>query len=74
MNDELTRNEAMIFAVAVFDAVTAANPMVPKLVIMEIATRIDFKSDDIPAQVLNIVEKLKTEWPNIQTKPVARGL
>ena len=72
MND-ITQNEAMIFAVAVYSAVTAAKPMMPSLVIMEVATRVDFKSDDIPAQVLDIVERLQTEWPTIETKPVMRG-
>ena len=33
MND-ITQNEAMIFAVAVHEAVTAAKPMMPSLVIM----------------------------------------
>lgn len=73
MNDELTRGEAMIFAVAIYDAVTAAKPMMPSLVIMEVATRIDFKSDNIPEQVLLTVETLKKEWPTIKTKPVTRS-
>jgi hypothetical protein len=62
MND-ITRSEAMIFAVSVFDAVTAANPRFPSMVIMEVVTRVDFKSDDIPTQVMEAVESLKEEWP-----------
>lgn len=58
MNDECTRAEAMIFAVAVHEAVNSANPVMPNLVIMETATRVDFKSNNIPAQVRKIVGEL----------------
>ncbi len=58
MNDECTRAEAMIFAVSVHEAVNAVNPVTPSLVIMETASRVDFKSDDIPSQVRVIVGEL----------------
>lgn len=58
MNDECTRAEAMVFAVSVHEAVNSANPVTPSLVIMETATRVDFKSDDIPTQVRKIVGEL----------------
>lgn len=55
---DITRAEAMVFAVAVHEAVKAVNPTMPSLVIMETATRVDFKADDLPSQVWNIVDEL----------------
>jgi len=63
MSDECTRAEAMIFAVAVHDVVNTVNPVMPSMVIMEAATRVNFHSDDIPAQVRTIVADLIEEWP-----------
>lgn len=61
--NEITRAEAMIFAVAVHDAVKAVDPITPSLVIMETATRVDFKANDIPAQVRQIVIELTRRGP-----------
>jgi len=60
MRNDITTAEAMIFAVAVHDAVEAVDPTptMPSLVIMETATRVDFKADDIPSQVRRIVNNL----------------
>jgi hypothetical protein len=73
MNDELTRGEAATFAVAIYNAVKAAYPMTPSIVIEEVARRIDFKSGDIEAEVFDIVEKLRTEWPTIEVKQLTEG-
>ena len=58
MNNNLTTAEAMIFAVAVYDTVKEIDPSTPSLIIMETATRVDFKADDIPSQVWKIVNEL----------------
>jgi hypothetical protein len=58
MKNDLTTAEAMIFAVAVYDAVKAVDPTTPSLIIMETASRVDFKADDIPSQVWAIVHEL----------------
>lgn len=58
MKSDITIAEAMIFAVAVHDAVSAVRPITPSLIIMETATRIDFKADNIPSQVWRIVNEL----------------
>ncbi len=67
MNDECTRAKAMVFAVSVHEAVNSVNPVTPSLVIMEAASRVDFKSDDIPTQVRQIVMELTENHPI--TKP-----
>jgi len=54
----ITRSEAMIFALAVREAVEAVNPVMPNLTIMWTAMLVDFKADDIPAQVIRIVNEL----------------
>jgi len=48
----------MIFALAVREAVEAVNPVMPNLTIMWTAMLVDFKADDIPAQVIRIVNEL----------------
>jgi len=48
----------MVFAVSVHEAVNSVNPVTPSLVIMEVASRVDFKSDDISTQVRMIVAEL----------------
>ena len=58
MKNDLTTAEAMIFAVAVYDAVKAVDPITPSLIIMEAASRVNFKADDIPSQVWKIVNEL----------------
>ena len=63
MRTDITTAEAMIFAVAVYDAVKVVDPTAPSLVIMETATRVDFKMDDIPSQVWRIVNELVGEKP-----------
>jgi len=70
MSDECTRAEAMIFAVAIHDIITTTDPMMPSMVIMEAATRVNFHSDDIPAQVRTIVSDLIKEWPIIRKQPI----
>ena len=62
MND-ITRIQAAEFAVAIYNEVRSANPMMPSPVIMEAAERLDFKSEDIPGDVRRIVADLKEEWP-----------
>ncbi len=62
MND-ITRAEATIFAVAVHDAIKTVNPVMPNLVIMSTAILVDFKADDIPAQVKRIVNELTSGAP-----------
>ena len=64
MND-ITRSEATVFAVAIYNEVQIANPMLPSPVITEVASRINFKSDDLPGEVRRIVADLKEEWPVI---------
>ena len=56
--NSITRAEATIFAVAVHDAVKTVDPVMPSLVIMSTAILVDFKADDIPGQVKQIVNKL----------------
>jgi hypothetical protein len=58
MECDITTTEAMIFAVAVYDAVRAADPVMPSLVIMETATSVDFGSDTLPEDVLRVVRRL----------------
>jgi hypothetical protein len=58
MECNITTNQAMIFAVAVYDAVRAADPVMPSLVIMETATSVDFGSDTLPEDVLRVVRRL----------------
>jgi len=58
MRNDITTAEAMIFAVAVHDAVKAVDPVTPSLIIMETAARVDFKADDISSQVWEIVNHL----------------
>ena len=58
MRDDILTAEVMLFAVAVYDAVKKADPILPSLVIMETVTRVDFKTDDIPSQVYQIVNEL----------------
>lgn len=53
----ITIAEAMTFAVAVHEAVNATNPVMPSLVIMKTAVRVDFKGD-IDLQVRRIIGEL----------------
>ena len=63
MLSDITTNEAMIFAVAVHEAVNEANPVMPNVVIMETATKVDFASDTLPEDIRRIVAQLTEEKP-----------
>lgn len=58
MKNDITTAEAMVFAVAVHEAVNEAKPVMPSMVIMAAVTRVDFSSDTLPEDVRRIVEQL----------------
>lgn len=61
MQTNITTDEAMIFAVAVHEAVNDAKPVMPSLVIMHVATKVDFASDTLPEDIRELVDQAVTE-------------
>jgi hypothetical protein len=62
MRFDITVAEATLFAVVVYDAVKAADPVMPSLVIMKTASKVDFGSDTLVEDVKRVVKEL-TEVP-----------
>lgn len=65
MECDITTVEAMLFAVAVHEVVNRIDPVMPSMVIMETAAKVDFASDSLAEDVRRVVEQL-TEVPDDQ--------
>lgn len=58
MNDDPTLNEAILFAIAIHEVVNRLDPVMPNVVIMETASKVDFASDTLAEDVRRVVEQL----------------
>ncbi len=61
METNIAMAEVMIFAVAVHEAVNDTKPTMPSVVIMEVASKVDFASDTLAEDVRVLVNTLVTE-------------
>ena len=62
----ITRSEAAIFALAFHDACIRTNCMMPSILVLEVAARVDFKRDDLKQQVDDVVDQLRREHPRCE--------
>jgi len=70
MDSNITRAEATLFAVAICDKIQRVNPVMPSMVILEVASRIDFKSDNIVGEVHRLVADLTVDDPFMIKPPL----
>jgi len=66
----ITKSEAMIFAVAIHSILDKVKPMMPSMVIMIVADKVDFKADDLANQVRQEVANLMESDPVVTVPPI----
>ncbi len=57
MECDITTAEAMMFAVAVHEAVNEAQPKLPTMIIMDVASKVDFATDTMAEDVQRLVHQ-----------------